>query len=253
MTSTAAEAADGGLVIVQAWCPRCREMVLPMDDGRCCWCDTQTGGADPDPPLPPPPTRTYARKGDPEYGRTCLSCGGPKHLQSSRCIACRRANGWRGPTSPGLAFRRPRLISEVTLQEARVLYASGLSTRKVAAIIWPRTGYKTEASCADSLHSLFQHRGWPLRSLSEVTSARNYRHGNAPRGRDESAYRRWLKEQRGDYRPQCAGARTQYPRKGERCQRPALHGSDYCVSHDPARRDEMNAHLARIRARREAA
>lgn len=40
-----------------AHCPTCREQVAVMDDGRCVWCDTQTGAGIPN---PPPVKRSHA-------------------------------------------------------------------------------------------------------------------------------------------------------------------------------------------------
>lgn len=147
----------------------------------------------------------------------------------------------------------PTAITEPILAEARVLYESGLSFSQVAERIWPRTTYKTEKSCAQSLYSLFVQRGWPRRSQREVTIARNFKHGRKVRAIEgtEAAYeyRKWLKRERGAYRPQCKGVKVQAPRAGSRCVKPAQDGSAYCFAHDPARKTERVQIVTRMRSR----
>lgn len=236
--------------ILAAWCPTCREMSMPDDRGRCVWCDTQTGAANP-PKVDAEPVRWHLRKGEPGWGPECPKCGGPKGVQARQCKGCRIASGYRGPDrSP--RSHGPLHITEELLEEARALYISGLSLRQVAARVIDRTTYSSEASCANSLYSIFRRRGWKLRPQRAVTAARNYRHGQGGRDRDEGAYRRFLREQgrgyHGAYRPKCAGVRTQYPRKGQPCQRPATEGSAYCPAHDPVKAAARTAHMDRMRA-----
>ena len=240
--------------ILQAWCPTCREMSMPDDRGRCVWCDTQTGAAALLRPVETSddPIRWHLRQGEPGWGPECPGCGGMKRKQSRQCATCRRANGYRGPDR-SLRSHQARHITEELLYEARRLYGTGLSLNQVAARIFDRTTYASEASCSNGLHSLFRRRGWKLRPQRAVTAARNYRHGRGGRDRDEGAYRRFLREQgrgyHGAYRPTCAGVRKNYPRRGEPCRRPAIEGSDYCVSHEPGRAAAHAEHLARMRAK----
>lgn len=247
--------------IFNSWCPTCLEHVVTHDDGRCMWCSTQTGGGEL-PPEPKPRRRTVLRKGDPGWGPTC-ECGRPKSLQSKRCQACWEAAGKPrcGGDGPRPCMRIPQCIRVDDLEEARRLYASGMSLRAVAREIHPRTEYKTVASCAEGLYSLFKTRGWKLRPQRQVTAARNHRHGRKRRNvssEEERAYRRWLRDERGwnsiqgPGRPQCKGVKSQPPRKGTRCVRHAMEGSEYCNVHDPARQLECQAICARMRARRPA-
>jgi hypothetical protein len=150
----------------------------------------------------------------------------------------------------------PRAITPELLIEARDLYATGLSIRQVAALILPRTTYRSAASCAESLYSMFAVRGWRLRPQREVTSARNYRHGrasNAQQARHDSDYAAYRREQRianGDqHGRRCAGHKQQPPGRGQRCSRPALNDSDYCQSHDPRRRAANARRLVDARQR----
>lgn len=234
---------------ILAWCPTCREHVTPMNNGRCGWCETQTGGGEP----PPEPARSSGkrslRQGDPGWGPVCPNCGGRKGKQALQCMTCwlaagRPRNG--GPGVPRPDMRIPTKIRLDDLDECRRLYATGKSLNEVAAIILPRTEYANVHAAASSLFSLFKTRGWKLRPQGAVTAARNHRHGRktgvrkmkrAARNQREQEYRRALRDERGWHtlqgpgRPQCEGVKSTHPRKGERCTRPAQEGSRFCWSH----------------------
>jgi hypothetical protein len=245
--------------LLRALCPTCRTQVLPRLDGRCLTCGTQTGAnlETNEPPSRTPRRRTPLRKGQPGWGPVCPRCGAPKGLQAHMCGSCRtrqRGGYNRGRSGGG----RPVRITEELLAEARRLYASGLSLRRVAAELHPRTGYRTVASCAEALYGHFKRRGWKLRPQREVTAARNYKHGRKPRKQtreQQNAYRRWLAEQRGwqavqgPGRPPCKGVKQNPPGQGRPCRRHALADSEYCYSHDPRRALERQAASARMRAR----
>ena len=140
----------------------------------------------------------------PDYRGRCGFC--ERRIVNEDTLSARELIGGlvasRVVTMPGLQ----RCITEPVLRQARELYTSGLSFRQVAVELWPQTTYKTEKSCAEALYSLFRSRGWPTRSLSAVLVARNYKHGRRTRASSQEfgtgGYRRWLKEQRGGYRPQ---------------------------------------------------
>jgi hypothetical protein len=244
--------------LLRAWCPVCRQLVAPRLDGSCTECGTQTGAnvEAPEPAARRRPRRPL-RKGQPGFGPVCPRCGGRKGLQARMCQRCREQR--RGGYNPrGGAGGRPRHIDEQLLQEARRLYAGGLSIREVAARLHPRSGYKTVASCAEGLYGHFKRRGWKLRPQREVTAARNHRHGRKPRGQtraQQNAYRRWLAEQRGwnavqgPGRPPCKGVKASGPEKGRPCRRHALADSEYCHAHDPRRALDRQVASARARSR----
>lgn len=249
-----------GAAPATAWCPTCMRDVVPLDDGCCSWCDTQTGGgARPPEPVRRPRRRAYLRQDEPGFGPVCPRCGGAKSKQARQCGRCWAQLGApRAGSGPRPDARIPSCIRLEDLEEARRLYATGLSLRQVAAILHPRTDYKTVASCAEGLYSLFKTRGWKLRPQRAVTAARNYRHGRKARTQtreEQNEYRRWLADQRGWNSVQgpgqelCKGVKTQPPRKGSPCEHHAMEGSEFCWNHDPARALEREAQLARMRRR----
>lgn len=222
---------------------------MPDDRGRCVWCLTQTGAPAPAAPDAPAAERTTSlalRKGDDGYGPVCPACGGGKTVGARRCWSCRMQSGHRGRDLQPRARRRA--VSIEVLEECRVLYAQGLSFRQVADVVLDRTGYKTAASAAEGIYRAFKALGWPARPQAAVTAARNFRHGRGGRDRDEGAYRRFLREQRGAYQPRCQAVKSQAPGKGRPCSRPAMRGSEFCASHDPARRAFNVVNLAFARA-----
>lgn len=245
--------------LLSSYCPGCRQTVRPLLDGTCPTCRIQTGANLDGPPKPRRRRRRKPlKKGQAGWGTVCPKCGGPKAKQGHTCRACDFKRK-RGRRLPRLEQRHhSRQISPELLEEARRLYASGLSIRQVAAEIHPRTSYATVNSCKSALYSLFKTRGWKLRPQPETTAARSFKHGRKARGltrEKDRAYRIWLRDQRGwnsihgPGRPVCKGVKRQSPGKGSPCPRHALQDSEYCYSHDPRYELERQAHLARTRAR----
>lgn len=171
---------------------------------------------------------------------TCSWCGTKPALLDKP-----RKEHPRGPT--------PYKIREPDVQEALRLYQTGLSLRQVAKILWPRTTYKTEASCAEALFGQFNIRGWQLRPQGEVTAARNKANaqsGGRRPGESEPAYRRRIKLENDRYQPPCGGTVKGLGRNhGKPCPRHAMAGSDFCWAHSPERKAERDAVCASMRAR----
>lgn len=250
--------------LLRAFCPKCRDTVSPRLDGTCASCGTQTGGAVAieEPKRRRTRRRRPLKKGQAGYGPVCPKCGGPKSVQAHGCRSCVAGKGRKSTgrqRGPRPARRVPKCMTEELLQESRRMYASGKSLRQIAAEIFEQTTYKSVASCAEGLYSLYKTRGWPLRPQREVTAARNFKHGRKTRsvrgGPGEVAYRHWLAEQRGwnavqgPGQPICKGVKKQAPGKGRPCEHHAQEGSEWCWSHDPARELERQAQAARMRSR----
>lgn len=145
-------------------------------------------------------------------------------------------------------------LTDAQLRACHALYQQGLSARQVAQHILPRTRYASIQSLTMALLDGWRRLGLPTRTRAEANRLRCTTHGLGPRGNPDAEHRRRLKVARGAIQDKpCQGVRTQYPRKGEPCRRPALIGEDYCHSHHPDRQALIAGHLARVRARKEAA
>lgn len=149
--------------------------------------------------------------------------------------------------------------SRLKPEHLRVLYqvrylGEGLGVYRIAAPIWQQFGFASQKSCSEAIYRGFVALGFELRSQSEATALKNYRHGRKTRAIGESGaavaeYRRWLREQRGSYRPVCRAVKTQSPGKGKPCTKPAMRGSAFCWSHDPGRAGERHDQAAAMRAK----
>ncbi len=138
-------------------------------------------------------------------------------------------------------MRRQGKLTDEQIRAAHVVYEqTGLSLRALAAQLWERYEYASMASCRQSLLEGFIRLGLPRRDRIEATIAAATVHGKA-RGK---GYRAWLREQRGEARPRCAGKVKR--EGGRRCELSAMHGSRFCLSHDPKRRAEVLARIASL-------
>jgi hypothetical protein len=146
----------------------------------------------------------------------------------------------------------PARLSDEQLRAAHRLHiAAGLSVRELGRRGWQAWGYATPKSAATALSKGWRRLGLFARDRIEATVKASTVHGHATRAA-KARYTPEYAEHRKTLRRQserCAGVRTQYPRKGERCSRPALIGSEFCWAHDPAREAERVAHLERARSR----
>jgi hypothetical protein len=149
--------------------------------------------------------------------------------------------------------RRDARLTPAQIDAAWKLYEGGWSLRRIALALWEKYGYASPKSAAVCLHDAFRLEGRQLRDRLEATKAASTTHGRASRNirgtRAYGPYRRWLREQRGNYRPICIATKKNPPGRGKPCTLPAIAGSKYCVSHDPARDAERRARLAELRSR----
>lgn len=234
--------------LLRAFCPACREQVIPDKDGSCRTCGTQTGAnRDSTRPRKRSRARKPLRAGQKGYGPTC-TCGAPKTKQARACAACEKQARPGRKIGPHRNAKPPTSITEPVILEARALYASGLSMPQVAARVWPRTTYKSLTTCTSSLYSIFNTRGWKLRDQAAVTAARNFKHGRKKRGLNaaaERAYRRQLAKERGwdtlhgPGQPLCSHIAE---KTGKPCGRKASSGTAYCYAHDPGTAEARKAH-----------
>lgn len=138
----------------------------------------------------------------------------------------------------------PYLADDEVLLEARRLYLTGMSFRRVAAELHSRTAYASAKAFANQLHASFTYRGWKARDRVDATVAASWKHGL----HGDPAHRARLRRRSGEIRGvMCKGVRQQYPKKGEPCSRPALAGGEWCIAHDPKLKELRDAQLRQAR------
>lgn len=168
---------------------------------------------------------------------------------------------WCGtPVLPRKPVRRGKpagvhgYLTDTQLRACHALYEQGHSTRTVAERIHPRTRYATVKSCANALLDGWRRLGLHTRDRAAATRLASTTHGLAPRGNVDPGHRHRMRVQRCEVQDApCEAVRTQYPRRGEPCRRPALLGERFCHAHHPARRAARDEQLERMRARKGAA
>jgi hypothetical protein len=190
-----------------------------------------------------------------EHTAYCSTCNDEALISTAGlCVWCDTPLERPKPKPEYTADRR---FTDAQLATCYRAYKAGKSCRQIAAVAWERLGFPTLSACQSALHRSFTAKGWPLRTQRQVTMQRNFKHGRGTRDRDEQAYRRFIRDARGwrspqgPGQPQCAAVKhgSKGGGKGRRCQRPALDGSEFCFSHDPARAAERQAALASARTR----
>lgn len=121
--------------------------------------------------------------------------------------------------------------------------------RQVVEIILPRTTYASAKSCANGLWQQFDVRGWPRRERIAATIAANNRRSGRLPGEDRLSLRRRKRAAKVGVQPMCGAIVISWGRRrGQPCLVRAQRGSDFCVSHDPARAAERAATLEKARA-----
>ena len=172
----------------------------------------------------------------------CRSCKEPTSLvEKGTCPFC----DTKLVAMPKKTGVKPRISDDDALVLYRA-YKAGHSLRAIGAAIQDRYGFSSQKSAANALHSAFERLHLPRRDKVELMRERNFKHGRY--AEDRNSARRYQRLQTGETRGVlCSGVRTQYPNKGAQCKRPALAGSDYCIAHDPARRDEIISTLEKAR------
>ncbi len=174
-----------------------------------------------------------------EVGWPCAWC---------ETILVHKRGGWKNA---------PRLrISERMARAIYAKYEQGLSARKLSRELHQVLGYKSYHSCEVAIGQAFRRYGLPVRERIEATVLASTSSGLSPRDHHERTRKRreaglvasGLRAMQ-PRRPVCHGIRTQYPRKGQPCTRPAQIGSDYCTSHDPELKAERDARMDRMRQR----
>ena len=132
---------------------------------------------------------------------------------------------------------------------AQALYEErGYSFRKIAKLLVGQTEYASWKVMSVQLNVQANRRGWKIRNRIEATVAASTRHGLAPRKKTtpaQRAYQRRQRQARGETRlVRCKSLTV----AGNPCKRWALADSEFCLGHDPERRDQVLANLEAARA-----
>lgn len=178
-----------------------------------------------------------------DAGRPCAWCGE---------MLVKRRGGWRRPDIHGR-------INERMAYAIHAKYEQGISARKLGQALYATLGYRSSRTCEAAIGHAFHRYGLPVRGRIEATVLASTSSGLSPRNPRE---RRRRRREAGlvssgvramqPRQPQCEGMRSKYPRKGERCSKPAAVGSRFCWAHDPARREEVARIVTAARERRAA-
>ena len=183
------------------------------------------------------------------------------------CRTCREETGlyergvcqWCDTPLTFKTGRKPGTGSKLSDDQLRVLHVAHIqhdkSINELAKSIYEKVGYKSHHGAAVCISSGWKRLGLQARDRIEMTVIKSLKHGRAGRqqqrehGPDYAAYRKEQKRKNGEmHGRRCQGVRQQYPRKGQPCLRSALWDSDYCHSHDPRNKAEIQQHLERARA-----
>lgn len=159
------------------------------------------------------------------------------------------------PTRLTKPVNRNNLLTEQGwLRVAELYYGPArLSYRQIADLLIAEGVHASRRVLAVSIADQFRRQGWKGRDRIEAVRERMTEHGRARRGMVDPAWKRERRIAQGlvhDVR--CEGVKAGYPQKGRPCQRWALRGSRFCISHDPAWAERRNANLQRARMRRAA-
>lgn len=186
-------------------------------------------------------------------------------LDQSWCPSCRewtvidagRPCAWCGETLVRKrgGYKRPDIQGRITERMAHAIHAkyeAGWSARKLGRELWQVLGYGSARTCEAAIGRAFMRYGLPRRERIEATVLASTSSGLSPRDEKERRRRRvaaGYTTQLKVRQPTCKSVKSQYPRKGAPCKRPASEGSDYCPSHDPALAERREAHMEAMRER----
>jgi hypothetical protein len=166
-----------------------------------------------------------------------------------RCLWC------GGETRTARKRGKPKGVwGKLEDRHLRALYAfhvdRGVSIRELGRRVWKQAGFANAHSAGVAISYGFIRLGLKALDRGEATARANSkrRAATSPGTADRKTYKRYLRKKKGGYRI-CQGVKLGAPRKGSPCTRYASPGSDYCYVHDPARRDEVVAIAADMRAR----
>jgi len=173
-----------------------------------------------------------------DHAGLCLWCGGETEQRTTR-------GGWKRPDIAGSRY------TEAQLQALHIFHVrDGLSLNELGKRTYQAVGYGSHTSAAQAISREWKRLGLKARDRIEQVRKTCTTHGLSPKHGPRpgyGTYKRRVLQGRED-QPLCKGVRLQHPRKGEPCERLAMYGSEYCISHDPERRAEVVSIVERARS-----
>lgn len=173
---------------------------------------------------------------DPTHERYSLRGTMVVPADDGTCMWCGTQTGGAEVPRANIRLRSKVGMTIELLHEARSLYLTGLSFRDVSERLIGRTTYVHPRAMANALYRNFRTLGWPARDARISSGATHYRHGK----HDDAAFQY---ERRFGHQPRCEGIKMDTV--GRRCKLPAAKGSRFCRFHDPEKRGEVLAYIAR--------
>lgn len=172
----------------------------------------------------------------------CLWCEGPTEQRKPR----KKRGGWKRPDLRGSRY------TEAQLRALHAAHLQGRSVNSLAKDTYAKVGYGSASSAATAIGREWKRLGLAARDRVEQVRLTCTVHGMAPKHGSRAGYSKFRRKKGiggWSYRPVCEAVRTQAPRKGEPCDRPAMEGSSFCHVHDPARREQVERITAEMRRR----
>lgn len=153
----------------------------------------------------------------------------------------------------GRKHNKSAKLSEADIRAIQWRHYTGYeSLRSICREMWEEKGFASDKSMLNTICDTLSSYGLKKRSREEMTARSNRDRSMRLPGEGKNAFRKRRRRETGEIRGvMCAAVKTRYGKgRGERCQRPALEGSHYCVSHDPDRAAWRDENLRRSRAAR---
>lgn len=137
----------------------------------------------------------------------CPSCKEEVPINERRlCLWCDTKTFYG---KPGNALGETAKLADGQVRQLYALHMRGATAAELGRRIWRGAGYGSAESAEQGIRRGFRRLNLPLQI--------------------------WIEPQH----RRCKGRRTWWPNKGAQCKRYAVNGSEYCLQHDPARRDEL--------------
>lgn len=147
---------------------------------------------------------------------------------AGRCVWCDTPTLAARPRRAGRPAGKWGYLSDAQVRACYAFYEQGRPVLAIARQIHERTRYANCHSCSRALYLAFRRLGLPCRERIEACVAASRVHGLAPKHGPRPGYGAYKRRVLGGQpdQPRCAGVKTQYPRRGEPCQHPAMMGSE---------------------------